>query len=109
MRKILALAFVLMFAASSVGMAASKHTRKRSNHSRPIQSARPQWNGYYNGQGWVPGYHYNPDTGWNTLGYPGGNFWFRDGYQGPLPGNHSSQWNKPPGYHPGGAIMGFPG
>ena len=48
------------------------------------QTYRPNYyqsySGFYNGNHYVPGYSYDPASGWNKLQYNSGSFNFRPGY-----------------------------
>lgn len=75
-------------------------------------TTRPQWGGYYNGYGVVPGYSYNPRSGWNHLTYPSGaRFSYRDGYVPMRYYNYN--YNRYRRYYPQGSyadiINGFVG
>lgn len=56
-------------------------TATMAQMQRNYNNNRPSWNGYYNGRGVSPGYHYNQRSGWNTITTPSGNWMhYRDGY-----------------------------
>ena len=75
------------------------------------RQTRPQWNGYYNGHGFSPGYSYDTRSGCNTLKTPNGNWiHYRDGYV-PLRQGYRSRYYQPYNFNSyadtiGGLIYG---